>query len=356
MQDWYLITPNTRPNLTGGYENDAYNDYKDDEFAEILDTDIASTVELCNSDLSERTTIRCVIQNNDADTALKTMQRTALFPCHTSKAGMYIYFEDNYWIIDGRPGQCGVFEKATLKLCQTTVKWQDADGNIHERWAFYQSASKYDVGKTGNNVLFIGSNNYTVIMPQDEYTLGLDGRRVFLDIREIPNDVFTFTRDDNILYHFGENHGGVLSFIVNKDEFNPAKDRKDLRLCDYFEPTQPPEEKPTEPIVPDEPDQPIVEQTCTATIKYRYKKLFVGKQSTFTASFKDYDSNVIEKDPLWEIECDNKNAINIEETGLTIDILVTDSALVGQKIILKLSAKDGTSSTASIEITIESLT
>ena len=47
MQDWYLITPNTRPNLTGGYENDAYNDYKDDEFAEILDTDIASTVELC---------------------------------------------------------------------------------------------------------------------------------------------------------------------------------------------------------------------------------------------------------------------------------------------------------------------
>ena len=114
MQDWYLITPNTRPNLTGGYENDAYNDYKDDEFAEILDTDIASTVELCNSDLSERTTIRCVVQDNDSDTALKTMQRTVLFPCNTSKAGMYVYFENNYWIIDGRPGQCGVFEKTTM--------------------------------------------------------------------------------------------------------------------------------------------------------------------------------------------------------------------------------------------------
>ena len=160
MQDWYLITPNTRPNLTGGYENDAYNDYKDDEFAEILDTDIASTVELCNSDLSERTTIRCVVQDNDSDTALKTMQRTVLFPCNTSKAGMYVYFENNYWIIDGRPGQCGVFEKTTMKLCQSTVKWQDADGNIHERWAYYQSASKYDVGKTGNNIIFVGSNNY----------------------------------------------------------------------------------------------------------------------------------------------------------------------------------------------------
>ena len=156
MQDWYLITPNTRPNLTGGYENDAYNDYKDDEFAEILDTDIASTVELCNSDLSERTTIRCVVQDNDSDTALKTMQRTVLFPCNTSKAGMYVYFENNYWIIDGRPGQCGVFEKTTMKLCQSTVKWQDADGNIHERWAYYQSASKYDVGKTGNNIILLG--------------------------------------------------------------------------------------------------------------------------------------------------------------------------------------------------------
>ena len=86
MQAWYLITPNTRTNLTGGYEHDAYNDYKDDEFAETLDTDIASTVELCNSDLSERTTIRCVVQDNESDTALKTRQRTVLFPCNPSKA------------------------------------------------------------------------------------------------------------------------------------------------------------------------------------------------------------------------------------------------------------------------------
>lgn len=354
MQDWYLITPNTRPNLTGGYENDAYNDYKDDEFAEILDTDIASTVELCNSDLSERTTIRCVVQDNDSDTSLKTMQRTVLFPCNTSKAGMYVYFENNYWIIDGRPGQCGVFEKTTMKLCQSTVKWQDADGNIHERWAYYQSASKYDVGKTGNNIIFVGSNNYTVIVPQDDDTLWLDGKRVFLDIREVPNDVFTFTRDDNVLYHFGTEHGGVLSFIVDKDEFNPAKDRKDLRLCDYFEPKKDPE--PTQPEKPEQPDVPTVEQTCTATIKYRYKKVFVGKKSTFTASFKDLDGNTVTKDPQWDLECELKDSINIEETGSNIGISVSNSALVGQKIILKLSAKDGTSSTASIEITIESLT
>lgn len=79
-------------------------------------------------------------------------------------------------------------------------------------------------------------------------------------------------------------------------------------------------------------------------------------KSTFTASFKDLDGNTVTKDPQWDLECELKDSINIEETGSNIGISVSNSALVGQKIILKLSAKDGTSSTASIEITIESLT
>mgnify|MGYP001011001059 CR=1 FL=1 len=30
MQEWYLMTPETRPNITGGFENDAFLDYKED--------------------------------------------------------------------------------------------------------------------------------------------------------------------------------------------------------------------------------------------------------------------------------------------------------------------------------------
>lgn len=355
MQEWYLLTPDTRPNLSSGYEDDSYLDYKDDEFAEILSTNIASTVELCSSDLSERQTIRCVIQGNNADTELKTMQRTGLFSLNTVKAGMYIFFEDNYWLIDGRPGQCGVFEKTTLKLCQTTIKWQDTDGNIHERWVHCESASKYDVGKTGNNILFIGSNNYTVIIPQDEYALGLDGKRVFIDIRETPKDVFMLTRDDNVLFHYGKEHGGILSFIVDKDECNPQKDRKDLRLCDYFEPTKEPSVEPSNPD-DGKSDESIGEPTCTSVIKYRYKKVFVGKKSAFTASFKDLDGNSIDKESLWEIDCDFKDAIYIEETASGINILISDSSYIGRTFVLKLSAKDKTSTASSLEIKIESLT
>ena len=38
IKEWYLITPNTRPNVTSGFGNDAFVDYKDDAFAEVLDT------------------------------------------------------------------------------------------------------------------------------------------------------------------------------------------------------------------------------------------------------------------------------------------------------------------------------
>ena len=32
MKEWYLITQNTRPNITGGFENESFVDYKEDGF------------------------------------------------------------------------------------------------------------------------------------------------------------------------------------------------------------------------------------------------------------------------------------------------------------------------------------
>lgn len=32
MKEWYLLNAETRPNITGGYENDTFHDYKDDAF------------------------------------------------------------------------------------------------------------------------------------------------------------------------------------------------------------------------------------------------------------------------------------------------------------------------------------
>ena len=242
MQEWYLMTPETRPNITGGFENDAFLDYKEDAFAEALSTDIAKTVILCNSDMTEIGETRVIIIDNLANTQLKSIERSVFAVIGTLKAGMYMKFENQYWLISGYPGNNGVCEKATAILCQYELIWQDDDGKIIRRWANFTSASKYDNGRSGNSTIILTSNNFTIWIPEDDDGTTLDGRRVFIDrvkTGQLPTKVFEITRSDDVLYLFGKDHGGILSFIADKDELNKMTDRQDLWICDYKSPTTP---------------------------------------------------------------------------------------------------------------------
>lgn len=210
MKEWYLIGNKTKPNMLGGYENQSFLDYKEDAFAESLETDIASTVLLFNHDLSQSKELRGVIQGNVADSSLKSMERCILVPIGTLHSGNYIFFEDEYWLIDGRPGNNGEYEKAVLKECQYKIKWQKDDGTIIERWANFTSASKYDIGESGNSTIILSSNNFTILIPHDADGLTIDGKRIFVDTSEIPKKVFKITRNDDVLFLHG-NHGGTLN-------------------------------------------------------------------------------------------------------------------------------------------------
>lgn len=236
MREWYLIGNKTKPNELGGYESQGFVDYCNDAFNETLQTDIATTVILYNYDLSKATEIRCIIQGNSADTQLKSMERIGLFIPGTIKAGMYILFENRYWLVTGYPSSNGIYEKAVMQLCQYKLRWQNIKGQIVERWCNVTSASKYDIGETGNSTLVLTSDNLTLLLPDDDNTLDLDGKRVFIDKQKVsPTKVYKITRTDSVLYDYGEEHGGILSFIADKTEFNTLTDRQDLRLCDYIE-------------------------------------------------------------------------------------------------------------------------
>ena len=227
MQEWYLIGNNTKPNMIGGYENEGFLDCKDDAFYETLETDMADTVILYNYDLSESKEIRAIVEGNTADTQLKSMERSILVPVGTLHSGDYIFFEDEYWIVDGRPGNNKIYEKATLKECQYKLRWQKSDGTIIERFANLTSSSKYDVGENSNNTIILTSNNYLIIIPNDKDSMTLDGKRVFIDLSDIPEKVFKITRNDDVLFAHGS-HGGTLNLIADTTEFNKDKDNQEL--------------------------------------------------------------------------------------------------------------------------------
>lgn len=345
MKDWYFIGNNTRPNMTGGYENEGFLDCKDDVLFESLDSEIADTVILYNYDLSTSKKIRGIIQNNTADTQLKSMERSILVPIGTLHSGDYIFFEDEYWIVDGRPGNNKVYEKATLKECQYKLRWQKDDGTIVERWSNLLSSSKYDVGENGNNTIILTSNNYSIIIPNDKDSMTLDGKRIFIDLSDIPEKVFKITRNDDVLFHHNS-HGGTLYLIADKTEFNPKTDNQELRICDYYD-------------VPDEPnspqDNPNKTDDLSATIDGNIN-LKIGISRTYTATLSDKDGNAVQWDDAkysWNAVSDF-DAHNIEQVvnENKISLTVDDEELVDSSFLLRIVKLSDDMVIGEIEITV----
>lgn len=337
MERWYLIDESTKPNMIGGFENQAFRDYKNDAFMESLSTDIASTVLLCNYDLSRKKKIRAIIQDNVANTQLKSMERSILVPIGTLRAGDYIFFENEYWLVNGRPGNNKVYEKAVIIECQYLLRWQNSAGRIIERWANLVSASKYDVGENGNHVVFLTSNNYTILVPQDEETFELDGKRVFIDLnKRNPRKVFKITRDDDILYNYNS-HGGVLSLIADKTEINLDTDNTELMICDYFS---------ANPVLDEEGiENPNQSQVLLKITHKGSNSLIAGgnyKQFILRAFDEDGEELSIDSEISWTVTTLAENQDNIsfeimEDNSIKIKSSY-DESVIGTQIYLIASA------------------
>ena len=341
MKEWYLTNP--RPNITSGYENDALSEYAQDNFTDVLETTFSDTALLFNYSLSESKEIKCIIQGNIANTQLKSMERTILVPIGTLHSGDYVFFENEYWIVDGRPGNNKSYEKATLKECQYKLRWQKDDGTIIERWVYLTSSSKYDVGENGNNTIILTSNNYLITIPNDEDSMTLDGKRVFIDLSDIPEKVFKITRNDDVLFAHGS-HGGTLNLIADKTEFNKETDNQELRLCDYIDssPTTP----PSEPTIPDETEDLSATISGTTNLK-------IGVTRNYTATLSDKDSNVVQWDDTkygWNVasDFDVKQSVTENKISLTVE----DEDFIESSFILQVTKLDDGSVIAEFEITV----
>ena len=345
MQDWYLMTPNTRPNITGGFENDAFLDYKDDAFAESLDTDIAKSVTLYNYDLSESAEIRCIIQGNTADTQLKSMERSILVPVGTLHSGDYVFFEDEYWIVDGRPGNNKIYEKATLKECQYKLRWQKSDGTIIERFANLTSSSKYDVGENSNNTIILTSNNYLIIIPNDKDSMTIDGKRVFIDLSDVPEKVFKITRNDDVLYNH-HIHGGTLNLIADKTELNKEKDNQELWLCDYIDVSNPTTPTPPQPSNPN--GTAVLNANISGTSNLR-----IGVTRTYTVTLSDKEGNAVQWNDTkysWNVisDFDVRQTVTENKISLTVE----DEDFIDSSFILSVIKLDDGSVITEIKITV----
>lgn len=322
MQEWMLMS--AKPVYNSGFEQEEFAAYATDSFQEILDTSpVVDHVILYNHDMSESKNLDCIIQGNVSDTKLKSLERTILCPIGTLVAGMYVFFENSYWLVNGRPGTNKIYEKATLALCTYLLKWQNSNGDFFERWVNIVTSSKYGIGESNSKVIVTSENNYIIQIPYDDETINLEGKRVFIDKRKLPEKVFKITRDDDVPYDFGDSYGSLLNFICDKTEFNKETDNQELRICDYFSPTTPPD-----PTPPDETANLFANISGNTNLR-------VGYSRSYLVNFTDKDGAAVEDvDFEWSVDSDFADKVKMTVSGNTIKLQVNDDSLIGESFLL----------------------
>lgn len=245
------------------------------------------------------------------------------------KIGEYLHDtkDDTYWLIYNSFNVNDVHYEGKMIQCNYLLRWQLSNGEIIERYVNIVSASKYDVGETGNSTLVLSSNNYTILIGYCEEGFELESKRVFIDMKPVdPIKVFKITRSDDVLYNSG-NMGSLLSFIADKTEFNPNKDNQELRICDYIDPSSP------LPPTPSEPNE-TTDLRCMISGNTNLKN---GYKRTYTVTFSDKDGNVIDWsniDYQWNVIADFEVEQTIVDNKITISTY--DENLIGNTFLIQI--------------------
>lgn len=274
------------------------------------------------------------------------------------KIGDYIHDtkDDTFWLVYNSFNVNDIHYEGKLIQCNYPLKWQLSNGKIVERWANIVSASKYDTGETGNSTIVLSSNNFTILIGFCEEGYELEGKRVFIDKRNVnPEKVFKLTRGDDVLYDSG-NMGSLLSFIADKTELSRDNDRPDLKLCDYIDigdtntplpPTEP--TTSTNPTNPSTPSSPNETTDLSANISFKGKQQLKigGSTKTLTGSFVDANNNETQDIGTWEVITIDELLPYIQYTinDNTLKIKVLETELINSKVRIKFSNAENTVST-----------
>lgn len=336
-RDWYLMQ--TAHDSVSGFGTDDFNALASDSFEEATDSFIASTVEVCNYDLTERKTVRVIVEGRLQDTRLNALQRKVLAPIGTIHAGEYVYYENMYWLVIGLVDNNKVYEKGVMIICNHLLTWRNAKGEIVQRWGSASSASQYNNGETTNDkYLTLRSDQIIVMTPDDEECLLIPhGKRMIIDSRtkvyekyfpagtvvntENPLITYNLTRMDNVIFTY--QNSGHSQFLVTQDEKHDGDgyyviDGKGYWLC--------------------EEDAPKSQNNQTPVLSYGIEctepVIYNGLEPTVFTARLDDDTGLT---PEWVIDPSIvRERLHISEDGNAISISSDDKKLVGTVFDLTL--------------------
>ena len=263
-------------------------------------------------------------------------------PSQEINIGDYVEWANSHWIVVTCDSDDEIYRDGKLNQCNYLLKWQNELGEIIERWAVIQSASKYNDGTDSNAVITLGSDQLSIIVPIDSETIKLKksmSKKFFIDGNTEDPTTYELTGTGNVPDTY--NGHGITSWIVKECAYTATEDDLKYGVCNYKAVDT--EEDPTTP--PENPD----EMTDLRVVISGNKNLKVGFSRTYTVKFTDENGNEIdETDWTWDVGADYIDVV--EQNGNEIELLVENEDYVNSSFVLSVT-KD-TVTLAQIEITV----
>ena len=348
-QEWYLL--NSPYSQLSGYETDAFDECAQEGFYEALDSGLAFDIELCNYDLSQRKKVRGIVFDNTQETKLKTLSREILLPIGSCKAGMYIYYDERYWLIIGIVGNKKIYEKVVATYCNYLLTWINDRGKIIQRWANVLNGSQYNSGINERETFYAIRNDqlFVSIPDDDECVMLSNDKRFIIDRRckvyekqfdsnttkDVSKPLVTYklTRPDSVLNDY--QNSGYYVFLATEDEKHNDDgyymiDGKGYWLCDI----------PTENGNKTEISSSKIDCDSLTIYNGLDSGVFIGR-------FFDDNGNEAVAYPNWEIRGEYADKLKVEYRDNSICISANNKKLINKSFELFLSS-DGYESSSVI--------
>ena len=238
---------------------------------------------------------------------------------------LYDKKRDDYWLCVESYDVSGIHFEGRLGKCNRFLKWQDEHGEIKETPVIVTSASKYNNGEDGTNVIHLGSDQLMLFMQLNEDTVKLDrGMKFFIDENKNDPSVYELTRTDTALYTY--NGVGFLSIIVTEHPYSPTVKELELGVCDYTPP------KPLSPTNPANPNTSNLSANISGS-----EELKLGYKRKYSVAFNDINTgnsvNWNDVNYTWNIISNFDIKKNIYDN--IIELLVEDENFIGSSFLLQ---------------------
>ena len=234
-------------------------------------------------------------------------------------SGQIVDFANSKYLIEEADSDDELYVDGTMRECTYLLKWQDASGNIIQRWCITESNGS--IGVDGNKIVELGNGQMNVILPYDSETIKIRTNKRFYIDNNLENPTPYMVTNPSTTSHVHNGHG-YLTFVVSEQVTLPEKDRPDLMLCDYIAPTVTPTPQPDESAIS------II--TGSNTLKIGYEK-------SYSVTFKDTAGNVLTGvNFTWNVVSDFDSAITKTINGQSITLKVSDNQYVGKTITLQV--------------------